>query len=187
MDVKTLCLGVLTFGDASGYDIKKYFERTFSHFFAAGYGSIYPALAELADAGLVTCQKVTQEGRPDRKVYSLTESGRQTFLHELATTAPLHKVRSEFLALMFFAHLLPPERLNAVLEERLADINNSIAMIEQCPAQQSKDIPHDAAGMHFCSNYGKAMLLRARDCIGAHQAAIQKTLKTTVKISPQKN
>lgn len=177
MDVKTLCLGVLTFGDASGYDIKKHFERTFSHFFVAGYGSIYPALAELANAGLVTCQKVAQEGRPDRKVYSLTKDGRQAFLDELAATAPLHKVRSEFLTLMFFAHLLPPERLNAVLEERLADINHSIAMIEQCPAQQNQDIPQDAAGMHFCSSFGKAMLLQARDCIGAYRARLQAARK----------
>ena len=45
MDVKTVCLGMLTDGPASGYDLKKQFESTFSHFFAAGYGSIYPALS----------------------------------------------------------------------------------------------------------------------------------------------
>ncbi len=33
MDVKTLCLGVLCHGDATGYDIKKHFETAFSHFF----------------------------------------------------------------------------------------------------------------------------------------------------------
>ena len=44
MDVKTVCLGMLTDGTASGYDLKKEFESTFAHFFAAGYGSIYPAV-----------------------------------------------------------------------------------------------------------------------------------------------
>ena len=38
MDVKTLCLGVLTEGDKSGYEIKKHFEQAFRHFFG-------PALA----------------------------------------------------------------------------------------------------------------------------------------------
>ena len=40
MDVKTLCLGVLTLGDASGYEIRKQFEEgPFAHFFGASYGS----------------------------------------------------------------------------------------------------------------------------------------------------
>ncbi len=55
MDVKTLCLGLLTQGAASGYDLKKRFETCFRSFYSAGYGSIYPALAYLADTDLVTC------------------------------------------------------------------------------------------------------------------------------------
>ena len=52
MDVKTVCLGMLTDGPASGYDLKKQFESSFGHFFAAGYGSIYPALSSLAANGI---------------------------------------------------------------------------------------------------------------------------------------
>ena len=58
MDVKTLCLGVLTEGDRTGYEIKQRFEEAFNHFFGAGFGSIYPALAELTRRGLVTCESV---------------------------------------------------------------------------------------------------------------------------------
>ena len=76
MDVKTVCLGMLTDGEASGYDLKKHFESSFGHFFAAGYGSIYPALASLAADGQVSCKCIPQEGKPDRKVYSITDAGR---------------------------------------------------------------------------------------------------------------
>jgi DNA-binding PadR family transcriptional regulator len=68
MDVKTVCLGMLNDGEASGYDLKKHFESTFAHFFAAGYGSIYPALSSLAEAGLVNCREIAQDGKPDRMV-----------------------------------------------------------------------------------------------------------------------
>ncbi len=50
MGVKDLCLGVLTFGNANGYDIKKFFPQNFGHFYAAGHGSIYPELTELTAA-----------------------------------------------------------------------------------------------------------------------------------------
>ena len=72
MDVRTLCLGVLSFGDATGYEIKKYFEEAFSHFFVAGYGSIYPALAELAEEGLVRVRDQIGDRRAGAKVYQLT-------------------------------------------------------------------------------------------------------------------
>ena len=86
VDVKDLCLGALSFGDATGYDIKKFFENTFSHFFLAGYGSIYPALASLTAAGLVSCRTLAQHGKPDRKLYRLTAAGRRAFLDTLRDT-----------------------------------------------------------------------------------------------------
>ena len=85
MDVKTVCLGMLTEGPASGYDLKKEFESTFSHFFAAGYGSIYPALSALSESGLVDCEEIPQEGKPDRKVYRITDKGQQ-FCSRLSRT-----------------------------------------------------------------------------------------------------
>ena len=88
MDVKTLCLGVLTEGDKTGYEIKRCFENGFSHFFGAGFGSIYPALAELSRQGLVTCRSVEQDKRPDKKVYSLTACGHRLLLDQLMTTRP---------------------------------------------------------------------------------------------------
>ena len=39
MDIRTLCLGILTWGDASGYEIKKIFEDRLSYFYEASYGS----------------------------------------------------------------------------------------------------------------------------------------------------
>ncbi|MEE8545632.1 MAG: PadR family transcriptional regulator, partial [Alphaproteobacteria bacterium] len=51
MDVRTLCLGVLSEGGASGYEIKKKLEQTYRHFFQASFGSIYPALSRMTEDG----------------------------------------------------------------------------------------------------------------------------------------
>ena len=147
MDVKTLCLGVLTEGDKSGYDIKRCFEEAFSHFFVAGFGSIYPALAELSRSGLVTCENVEQEGRPDKKVYSLTPAGERLLVDELMSTPPRHKVRSEFLVLMYFAHLLPPARLAVIIDERIAQWEPVLAEIEACA---TSDDAHIDSGHAVC-------------------------------------
>lgn len=131
MDVKTLCLGVLTQGEASGYDIKKYFDCAFSHFFLASFGSIYPALNDLARDGQVTCRDDLRPNRPDRKLYSLTDKGREAFNKVLASTRPRHHVRSEFFALLHFAHLLPAERLNSILDERVGDLTHALQELQR--------------------------------------------------------
>lgn len=71
MGIKDLCLGVLTFGNASSYDLKRFFQPSFSHFYTAVCGSIYPTLAELTAAGLMSCQPQARGAGPDRKLYSL--------------------------------------------------------------------------------------------------------------------
>src|SRR5690606_41386661 len=130
LDVKTLCLGVLTQGEASGYDIKKQFEQVFSYFYVASFGSIYPALTQLAREGLVVCREESQPNRPDRKVYALTEAGRERHLATLQATPPRHRIRSEFYALPPCAHLLPASRAGELIDERLSDVNRNIEEIE---------------------------------------------------------
>jgi len=154
MDVKTVCLGMLSDGPASGYDLKKQFESTFSHFFAAGYGSIYPALSSLAEQGLVSCEEIPQEGRPDRKVYAITEHGCEYLRGALKNTSPCHKIRSEFLATMCFAHLMQPEDIEAVLDNRLVDIESYQAMFRQLEDECMCDWPE---GQKFVLGFGKAV------------------------------
>ncbi len=166
MDVKTLCLGALSLGDATGYDIKKLFDEAFSHFFAAGYGSIYPALEKLAEEGKVSYDRKQQEKRPDKKVFSLTPVGREEFIHALETTPPREKVRSEFLVLMFFAHLLPPQRLAEVLQEFLDENNKNLKVLEDlerggCPP-----------GIKFTIHYGLATTRAAIECIEQSRDAL---------------
>jgi len=44
-------------------------------FWQARHSQIYPELARLEEKGLVTHQVVEQQDRPDKKVYSVTDSG----------------------------------------------------------------------------------------------------------------
>jgi PadR family transcriptional regulator AphA len=163
MDVRTLCLGVLTERAMSGYEIKKHFEEAFRHFFLAGYGSIYPALAELAREGLVTVESVEQEKRPDKKVYRITELGWAELQRELMMTRPQHRVRSEFLALMYFAHLLPPARVAQLIDERIAEwernLYQDIARFER-EAGKPGAAPL-TPGQRFGLGYGSAVLTAA--------------------------
>jgi PadR family transcriptional regulator AphA len=163
MDVRTLCLGALTERPMSGYEIKKRFEEAFRHFFPAGFGSIYPALAALAEAGLVAAESVEgRAGRPDKKVYRITGAGREALAAGLLAAGPRHKVRSEFLALLYFAHLLPPERVAAVLDAMVAewervllDDLNGVERRRAAAGDGGEPLP---PGARFALGYGRTVL-----------------------------
>ena len=175
MDVKTVCLGMLTDGPASGYDLMKQFESGFAQLFAAGYGCIYPALSSLAESQLVECEEVPQEGKPDRKVYRITDEGRAFLREALQNPCPCHKVRSEFLATMCFAHLMRPADIETVLDHRLEEIARYQAMFEQLESECMADW---SEGMKFVLGFGKAMahamesyISENRHCLGADKPA----------------
>lgn len=148
MDIRTLCLGVLTMGDASGYEIKKKFEDRLALVFHASYGSIYPALNKLTEEGLVSCREESQEKRPDKKVYSITSAGRYLFLDEIVKPVSADRVRSDFLATLIFARLLPAAAVSKLIDERIADRAEKIARMRENCAGKATDTDR------FMCNYG---------------------------------
>ena len=131
MDVKTLCLGILSLGDASGYEIRKMVgEGSFSFFSEASYGSIYPALGKLTEDGMITCREMAQDKRPDKKVYSLTAAGRNYLENQLSKGAGPDRNRSEFLAAILFAESVSPEKVAGLIANRIAQHEQKIAELE---------------------------------------------------------
>ncbi len=157
MNVRTLCLGVLTFGEASGYEIKKNIEEgMFSHFIDASYGSIYPALTQLAGEGLVTVRAEEQTGKPDKKVYAITSAGRAALAKWISVVPQRDKYRSEFLFQMLLREFITPEQMLAAIDKQLADLKDDLNCIAQCRSSGEQPL-----GARFVADYGEAVLTAA--------------------------
>ncbi len=167
-DVKTLCLGILTMGDASGYEIKKTFEERFSHFFAASFGSIYPALNKLTQEGLVTCAAQAQSKRPDKKVYSITPAGKIAFMDTLNQPLAPDRHRSEFLALMMFSHLLTLRQLSDAIDGKIAEYRREIDAISDCENERPC-----SPGEEFVAGFGKAIYEAAIRYVEDHRHIVE--------------
>ena len=71
-------LQVLHDGPAHGYDIARAVERTTKGCCSPSEGALYPTLKEFEQGGYLTYAAETVSGR-ERKVYTLTERGREAF------------------------------------------------------------------------------------------------------------
>ncbi len=130
MNTRELCLGALHMCAASGYEIKQLFEQAYRHFQKVSYGSIYPALKQLLEEGLVTCTTVSTDGKPDKKLYTLTDQGRKAFAETLQHTPPTEQHQSNFLLLILFSRFLPPERMEEILDQHVQQLQAERAELE---------------------------------------------------------
>ena len=60
----------------SGYELARRFDRSIGYFWAATHQQIYRTLRTMEDDGWVQVTPVAQQGRPDKKVYTVSEAGR---------------------------------------------------------------------------------------------------------------
>lgn len=81
MQLDYVILGALALGRYSGYDLRRWMEGAGRYI---GYGvqlpQIYRRLGVLVERGLVEFEVDPRAGRPDAKVYSLTDAGRAALL-----------------------------------------------------------------------------------------------------------
>lgn len=95
-------LGLLNYGDMTGYEIKTVFSDSLNHFWHAQTSQIYRELQALEKNGWVTSTKVEQAGRPDKNVLSITQAGRDELKAWLSDGVDTNPVRSGMLMKTFF-------------------------------------------------------------------------------------
>lgn len=167
MNVRTICLAILYDGEATGYEIRKLsVEGEYSYFIDASYGSIYPALARLETEKLVTSRVEVQDGKPAKKIYSITPLGRSAFIQSLFEKLGEDEFRSEFLLFLRFATELPQSLVEQRLSERLAEVDAMLADFDRLKQQ------HTHPGDAWVIDYGRTCMQAARDYIAAHRGEL---------------
>ena len=102
-------LGLLNYGDKTGYEIMTVFRDSLNHFWTAQTSQIYRELQTMEKAGWISERHVEQTGKPDKNVFSITAEGRAELLRWLRADNLPRSVRDPFLMKTFFMGELPVE------------------------------------------------------------------------------
>jgi DNA-binding PadR family transcriptional regulator len=132
--VEMMLLGFLMDGAKTGYEVKKYMEKSTHYFFNTGFSSIYPKYKKLEKEGRVRVSQEIKNGKLN-KVYSLTPEGKEAFQDWLAVKPEIGRIRDEaLLKVFFFDHLEEKKRteqLAAYTEALRAHVNALKAIRER--------------------------------------------------------
>lgn len=115
-------LVTLSLGPCSGYDLAKQFtERGTSPvgcFWQATQQQIYRELGKLEAEGLIDSETVIQEGRPNKKIFQVTDQGQQRLLAWMQEPSHPSAIREDLLVKMLAGHLAPIGVIRQELEQR---------------------------------------------------------------------
>lgn len=125
---------------ASGYDLARRFDASIGHFWQASHQQIYKVLGRMEAASLVSVEVVPQEGRPDKKVYAITDAGGAELTDWLASPSPPEHVRSEFTVKLRALHMVDRNAVLAAVQRRRADHAAALAAYEESMTRFYPDI-----------------------------------------------
>lgn len=111
MSLPHALLGLISYKPSTGYDLKNKFQNSIHFFWNAALPHIYRSLKQMEGQGWIASTIEQQSGKPNRKVYRITNDGKKELLHWLNEPPEAPEFRHGMLVKVFFAKQLPPDRL----------------------------------------------------------------------------
>ncbi len=130
MSLRAAILGFLELDPTSGYSLKQRFEGSVGSFWSVTQSQIYRELHALEREKKVVAKREPGEGAPDRKVYALTDAGREELHAWLRAPLEPLQLRHPLLLKLVFASQVPPDELDAVLEAYASSLEATRAEYE---------------------------------------------------------
>lgn len=126
----------------SGYDLAKQFDGV-GFFWKASHQQIYRELSKLEDILWITSETVLQVARPDKKLYSVTELGKQQLVEWIAQASVPTPIKDDLLVKIFAGYISPEiilvevERHREAHRERLSEYRDLEQQYFQNPQKLS--------------------------------------------------
>ncbi len=119
--LKYAILGLINREPMTGYDITREFNsNNLANFWYAKHSQVYPELSRMTEEGLITCQIVIQGEKLEKKLYSITEKGRDELTAWLMADDPLPPTPKDVFRLrIYFSDFMTPDELQGHLLDQL--------------------------------------------------------------------
>jgi PadR family transcriptional regulator, regulatory protein AphA len=145
-DTEYAVLGLLTFGERSGYELDKLARRRIGYFWQPARSKIYAILPRLVERGLAVSSAVAQERRPHKQLYRLTQAGEASLREWLTSGRRVSRVTREgLLVKLFFGSLGGLEELREQVIRRKLESEEKLAELEEIERTIDRDedfFPH---------------------------------------------
>lgn len=126
MQGRDIILGILERNNRTGYEINDILKNQLSYFYDGTYGMIYPTLRKLEKEGKIKKEKIVQNDKPNKNVYSITDMGIEEFKEYLDSSIQDDIYKSDFLMRLFFGNSLSNQEIIRAIKQEIQRKNEKI-------------------------------------------------------------
>lgn len=154
VSLRHFILGLLAQQSMSGYDIRRFLKSLSWLIGSPSSGSLYPILRTLPEEGLATVETIPGLDKPPKKIYTITEAGKQKWQAWVDQPAVSNTPLKAFVMRLLLAGNFPPVRLMAHLQQRRAQVAAHHDALQQAVDMVQEE---DDLGQFLAMDYGLAL------------------------------
>lgn len=139
MSIKHAILGILSWKDSTGYELKKIFEESSFLYWSGNNNQIYKALSQMLEEGLAESKTIHRESSPSKKIYSITEQGIKELKEWVVFAPEIPEMKKTFLVQLAWSDMLSDQELKEMLANYEDELNTQLIMEKEILRR----------GMHF--------------------------------------
>ena len=132
-----IILGLLCLTNLTIYDIRGTFQKCLYFMYSDSTGSIQAALKKLMDNDMITCNEFVENGK-NKKLYSIAERGKETFINWLSTPMKSTKLSNMELGKLFFMGMLPEKKRIELIIEYIEQLQTKLTIVLEIKNQAEK-------------------------------------------------
>jgi DNA-binding PadR family transcriptional regulator len=140
MSLSHAILATLSNGCSSGYDISKQFAGSVGFFWYATQQQIYRELTKLEAQGYLSAEVVQQENRPDKKMLSITDLGKDYLCEWIRQPGAISPIKDDLLVKIFAGHLVDKQVILKELQHHQLQHQQTLAIYRAIEAEFFTDL-----------------------------------------------
>lgn len=154
-----IILGLLLLSSRTIYQLRERIDKGLNMMYSSSMGSIQTAIKKLLNCGYIQYEEAVENGKY-KKIYSITDSGKQSFTEWITTPLNAQGIKNPELAKLYFMGFSTKEKREAGLQEYISQLKEQYDVLNAvCKEAENVRVPDEHKDiLHYqfaAAKYGK--------------------------------
>lgn len=154
-----IILGLLLLSSRTIYQLRERIDKGLNMMYSSSMGSIQAAIKKLLNCGYIQYEEAVENGKY-KKIYSITDSGKQNFIEWVSTPMKIQSSKNPELAKLYFMGFSTKEKCEAGLQEYISKLKKQYDVLNAiCKEAENVRVPDEHKDILYyqfaAARYGK--------------------------------
>lgn len=138
-----IILGILLLSSRTIYQLRERIDKGLNMMYSSSMGSIQAAIKKLLNCGYIHYEETVENGKY-KKIYSITDSGKQKFIEWVSSPMELHSSKNPELAKLYFMGFSTKEKRELGLQEYISKLTEQYNVLNAiCKEAENVKVPDE--------------------------------------------